>query len=470
MPNKRKNSSSSVSPKSDNELQDMCAYRPKEGNMIDNIPCCASLHDKLAFKLTVFILVLALDAADLISDWLLYRDVSATEEGLVYGPTEDSLRYSLLAFSIIGSLTFTFEVVNLWREIFRNDPWIDVDLLSAVTVWIEDVPQITINVVIAACREEAISYFQLVKASVIIAGAVIRIIVSLVRYCNKRARQDLRCARVNKDSKRHVIYRAFIMTGLILTLGGAVTIFLFTQAERNADGSLNFKVPRNLIDGEYNDQRYFHNVSIYFSHKLLDYDAKQGSGDDVNLLRLLTINEIKKHSSDRTIKIQYDDLTNTKVAIHVSDKGFDECFQIFRPNKSLTVVANCSALATPHEFIVTFHYTKPSVPKLLFGDIKYNIKLKNGSSSVCTDPDFSIEDEVPDHANDRNVATLHYYRNKDEVSDEYHIKRDPTGKTGQFFHSNELQDISEVWKTGFAYCKSSGSLAPHRDDTIDVQC
>ena len=108
--------------------------------------------------------------ADLFSDWLLYVDVSLAEEGLVYGPPGDAAIYALLAFSIIGSLTFVFEAVNLWWEVFRNNPWLDTDLVSAVTIWIEDLPQISINVYIAMCREDPISVFQLSKASIVLIG------------------------------------------------------------------------------------------------------------------------------------------------------------------------------------------------------------------------------------------------------------------------------------------------------------
>lgn len=88
----------------------------------------------------------------------------------MYGPLEESTTWALLAFSIIGSLTFVFEGVNLWWEVFRNNPWLDTDLVSMVTIWIEDLPQIAINVYIAICREDPISVFQLSKAAICLLG------------------------------------------------------------------------------------------------------------------------------------------------------------------------------------------------------------------------------------------------------------------------------------------------------------
>ncbi|XP_053375524.1 uncharacterized protein LOC128547303 [Mercenaria mercenaria] len=458
------------------EIQDTCAYRPKSGGMMSSIPCCGHLHDKLCFKLFVFLAVFLLDAVDLVSDWLLYVDVAGAEEGLVYGPPEDILRYSLLAFSIIGSFTFTFEIVNLWWDVFRNDPWLDADLLSAITVWIEDVPQITINVVIVACREEAISYFQLVKASVIIIGAVIRIIVSLIRYCNKKARHDLQCAKVNPESRRHVVYRVFIMIGLIITLGGAITIFMFTQSERNPDGSLNFKVPHSVIEGEYDDQKYFHNVSIYFSHKLFDWDTtSKVSPENLNLVRLFRINDIRREKVDRTIKVQYDQQTGpTKIIIWERDihgtMKAKECFQMDKTNQKLTIGPNCASFISPkvNQYVLKFRYIKPSIPRLIFGDIKYNIKVQV-SPATCKTPEFAINNDIKDHSDNRKVAALHYYRTKGDSTETNHIVH-KSATEGTFYHSADLEDIIDVWKTGFAYCKSSGSLAPHLDNFIDVSC
>lgn len=462
------------------EMQEVCAYRPKSGSMVSSIPCCRTLHDKFCFKLVVFLAVFVLDAVDLVSDWLLYADVAGAEEGLVYGPPEDVIRYLLLTFSIIGSLTFTFEIINLWWEIFRDDPWIDVDLLSAITVWIEDVPQITINVVIVACREEAISYFQLVKASVIIIGAVIRIIVSLVRYCGKKARHDLQCARVNPESRRHVVYRVFIMIALILTLGGAITIFMFTQSERNPDGSLNFKIPHSVVEGEYDDQKYFQDVNIFFAHELFDWDSTSvTSAEQLNLVRLFKINDIKNEKIDRTIKIQYDKATSpTKVVIWESDVSgsmqVKECFTMDRSGKTITIGTNCATyISGPfNQYVLKFHYIKPSVPSLIFGDIKYNIKVQYSSSTKCETPNFVINNNLKDHYRNSKVAALHYFRVGKGTNQTNHVIHPvPTGANPvEFYHSKSLEDIIDVWKTGFAYCKSTGSQAPHLDTSIAVSC
>ena len=135
-------------------------------------PCC---HDCTPEKnptcrKVVFVLIVVLELTDLVSDWLVYADFSQMEKGLVFGPPEDAVIYALLAFSIIGTFTFFLEAVNLWWGMFHENPWLDTDLVSAVTIWIEDLPQISINVYIAMCREDPISVFQLSKASIVLIG------------------------------------------------------------------------------------------------------------------------------------------------------------------------------------------------------------------------------------------------------------------------------------------------------------
>ena len=130
-------------------------------------PCCPGLtpQDNKLCRHALFGVLLSLGLFDMVTDWLLFTDVSLMEEGLVYGPPGKATIYALLTFSTIGSVTFLFEVVNLWLDLYKEKPWVHTDIASALTIWIEDLPQIIINVTIAACREYSLSVYQLIKAS-----------------------------------------------------------------------------------------------------------------------------------------------------------------------------------------------------------------------------------------------------------------------------------------------------------------
>ena len=125
-----------------------------------------------------------------------------------------------------------------------------------------------------------------------------------------------------------------------------------------------------------------------------------------------------------------------------------------------------STLTNPQQLLFTFHFVKPSVPSLIFGDITY--ALKTGTSSNCETPTFKVENSLANHMNDPNSVLLRYYRTKPGVTEDNHIHK--TSTTHKFYHASDLIDISDVWKTGVASCKRSGSLAPHKGDNMDVQC
>ncbi|KAK6968559.1 hypothetical protein BgiMline_028438 [Biomphalaria glabrata] len=205
-------------------------------------------------KVVAFLLLAGLNAAHTVNDWLFYTDVKDMGKGIVYGePDQDAVK-ALLAFSIIGTLAFIFELTNLWRESFLKDgetSWLDSDLLSALVIWTVDIPQMLIS--FSLCREEPISVFQLGKACVILTGISVRILVSLVKYCNKN------------HSPHHVSYKVCIMLGMVIEFAFALGIIVLTKTRHDDSGTTSVRVPTTILDDQFSDQRYFANVSIFGS-------------------------------------------------------------------------------------------------------------------------------------------------------------------------------------------------------------
>ncbi|XP_064612562.1 uncharacterized protein LOC135476463 [Liolophura sinensis] len=113
----------------------------------------------------------------------LYQALEGLEKGLVHGPVSESVTYAVLAFAIIGVFIFTTETVVSALKTFKGKE-IDlyVDLLSAIGIWCADLPQITLNVYVAACREELVSNVQIAKGAVILVAACIRFVIVLIRW------------------------------------------------------------------------------------------------------------------------------------------------------------------------------------------------------------------------------------------------------------------------------------------------
>lgn len=445
-------------------------------NIIDEITKlghCARLRNNFCFKTVVFTAVMALNAVDMIADWLLFRDVFETQEGLVYGPPDKAITYSLLTFSILGTLTFLFEVANLWWEIYRQNPWINSDFASAIVIWIEDIPQIIINLFIALCREEAISYFQLVKASVIIASVIIRIIVSLVQYCSKKNLAELK--EHTKTSCRHVTYRFMIMIGLIGIFSCSIAVFFLTQFERTEDGKIKFNLPKTAFEGLYDEERYFKNVSMYFHHPLIDFGNGNLDDDDVNWIRLISLYDVREKNKE-VFKLEYDQ-TKTKIVIWQTNSGgtlvINDCYTLDRTAKTVTQGSSCASHISGQKsaFIFEFEFIKKKIPNLIFGDVRFNIIVKE--NGLCHPPSTSLVTKLRDRrdkSTNQIHPVIHYYRTNN-VNEDHHLLWTSATNGARFYRNKaDLIDIATVWRTGFAYCDSTGSLAPHLYTGISVNC
>ena len=436
------------------------------------------IHDELRrhryLQVLFFFIILGIDTVDLVADWLFYADVSIAEQGLVYGIPDQGAVTALLFFSITGSLTFIFETANLGKEIFTGIPWFNTDLVSAVIMWIEDIPQIAINVYIALCREDPISVFQLTKAAVVILSIVIRIIISSVRYCSHDSLVELK--QRDPESRRHVTYRSFIMLGLLFNMAGAIAIFIFTQTSRDLNGNVIFEIPETIFEDRFHDARYFHNVSVYFHHPTFDYTDKNTSDTNSLWMRLITINSIR-NLPEKEILFDYEfqDLSNElKMILWENDGGKNwqaqECYTLDKSTKIITPTVPCSKLfiSGPPDTsnIFQFSFTPPDrvFRKLVFGDIAFNVKInENGTCRSFSD------DEVMHYSQTGpNIPVMvHYYRTN--TSEANHIVNE--GGVVRFYENDrDLIDIEDVWQTGWMNCETKGSVAPHYDPKINPPC
>ncbi|KAH3863859.1 uncharacterized protein LOC127866681 [Dreissena polymorpha] len=394
--------------------------------------------------------------------WWLFSNVKVAREGLVFGPPKDSVIKALLAFSIIGALFSLLEIISDRFLVFSKNQY--AEPLSAITMWFAEIPQLALNIVIVACREEAISYLQLAKVSVMFVIVVIRFIWTVYGLYmdwkhGRWSSEGLDYDDVDCKMRLFDFVVGMKITGLVVVLICAIVIFILTQTERNPDGSLALKVPHSILEGDYDEEKYFANVSIYFSHSLLDYETNP-SFDSKNLLRLMTIYEIKNTTTDRTVNIKYDS-TLTHFLVQVDGEN-RECFTVNNITNTVTIKTSCAShVPMPAgQFAFKFHFIEPSFPTLLFGDITYNIKLGRN----CEAEEISVVNNLTAHVADPATVFLRYYRTKLNVMEDNHIlKKSPTSH--KFYRHSDLINIEDIWRL---HCESTGSQAPHRDESLDV--
>ncbi|KAI8749133.1 hypothetical protein BgiMline_028439 [Biomphalaria glabrata] len=415
------------------------------------------------------------NVAHFINDWLFYTDVKDMGTGIVYGePDQDAVR-ALLAFSIIGTLAFIFEIIKLFLE-FINEPdesWFYSDSLCALVIWLVDIPQMIISFSLILCREEPISVFQLGKACVIITGIVVRILVSLATFYNDK-----------HNKKHHLKFKVCFMLGMITEFSFAVTIFALNQTERNDSGTTSFRVPTTLLDDQFTDQRYFAHVSIFASHAhFFNQDQLDPDKHDsvVNWIRLTTINKLRSSpNKELEFKIQFEQVANVlKMAIWEKLPSWTlvVCYIANISIASIQTVTNTTCAATnyfnhPVNAFIKFRYEEPSsmFKKNVLGEIYVNMKLnQSGQCTPYSDYRSTIQDSLTDQVN----MTLHYYRTNLSLlpTDANHMKHNGTEDVA-FFRNTEsdMTDVLQIWKTGWEECKATGHIAPVLDPAMKLNC
>ncbi|XP_041350279.1 uncharacterized protein LOC121369345 [Gigantopelta aegis] len=451
----------------------------QEGNHIhhsDGLP--DKIHEQLRrhryMQVLFFIIILGIDTMDFVADWLFYTNVRIAEQGLVYGVPDQKAVTALFFFSIIGSLTFFFETTNLGMATFTGHSWLHMDLVCAVTMWVEDIPQIMINVYISLCREDPISVFQLTKAAVVILGIVIRIVILSVKYCSHDSLVELK--QRNPESRRHVTYRVFIMIGLVFKMAGAVTIFILTQTSRDLSGKVIFEVPDTIFKARYHDARYFHNVSVYLHHPTFDYTDDTPNDTNSHWMRLITINSIRNlPEKEMMFDYEFQDLPNElKMILWENDGGSSwqaqECYTLDKSTRIITPTTPCGAAfvsAPPDTSIIfQFSFTPPDrvFQKLIFGDITFNVKInENGTCRSISKNQLGHYSQTGSNI----PVVVHYYRTN--VSEANHIVNE--GGAVRFYENErDLIDIKEVWQNGWMDCVTKGSHGPHYDVQINPPC
>ena len=65
---------------------------------------------------------------------------------------------------------------------------LDEQIMSLITMFVDEVPNVTLNVMLAACREVPTSYYALIKAVLNMIGAFIRSIKVIRGYFSTRKR------------------------------------------------------------------------------------------------------------------------------------------------------------------------------------------------------------------------------------------------------------------------------------------
>lgn len=403
------------------------------------------LREKKWVRILLLLIAISLTVADLVSDWVFYSTMISLQKGLVFGPPKEAIQWALLTVSILGTISFIIEIGALLKEQISGESPIHGDVTSAITIWIEEVPQNALNLVITLCRESAISYIQLVKASLLIVIALVRFFATIIRYMiDDRKYPDP--GEHTKWQRKAIAVKTLISLGLLCVTGCSVAVYIFGYTVKTETGAIDFNVPTTIVENVHSERFYFNRVGIYLNHPWFDC----GINSNKNWVNLGSIYDVI-NTGENGLPVMLSYIKNSNKLSLKTNSSMPKCFT--RDQSCNITFVNCltESFSSTDTFSYEFKY-QGETAELLLGDITY--MQTDGPAGSCASGSAH---------NQSACGTLRYFKAADTTNNSYALATKTTPNSYDFYkEGTDLIDITEIWKTGFTNCETTGALQPNR--------
>ena len=193
---------------------------------------------------------------NIVFDWLWVDDMLKAQEGLVFGPPSSQIVATLIWIASIGTISFMFEIFNAVWKVVRGVVIVHEDLNQILSLFLEEVPSVTLNFLLAACREVPVSYYQMVKAALAMVGACIRCLKVRITFLRVRRRKD------SVNGSIPLILRCLILASCAYLVAGSIMTWIYTYSPKSDEDSSGIKLPLNLVSKSYDSAKYFYKAGI----------------------------------------------------------------------------------------------------------------------------------------------------------------------------------------------------------------
>jgi hypothetical protein len=401
-------------------------------------------------KINKFLILLLLDLLDVAVNWFFYTKVVTMKPGLVYGPVNPKYRWSILAFCIVGSLTLVLETMQNVDDLRRKKlyPCLTHSLTNFMNIVLEDVPLLTLNLILAVCHDGNVTVISLVKATVCIVIIVIRVLVMIVYWTR----------RLNK-SRFEYICDVLSTIGLFYAAAVCISIQLLNIFPIDNKGFIVTENPDKFNRFEFVRNKYLHDVGVY-----ANWPIDSLAADNSNKIWLCEIEEILKHGSLHVaIRSDADVYVTSSQAYNLCTTKLDgnECFRVHENSTIEYLSSNYAHNASmKYGFDILFEKKLPVEFQYLAGYIDYAINRVSEDSNgnkKC----FSIGSTKPMiYAKyPLRSANLSFLKFNDEM-----------GSYSFYDQNYDLHTASKIWKTGLIGCDSTGDLGPKLSSNINLSC
>ena len=402
-------------------------------------------------KLKFMVLFLCVkEVLDCLFDWLLYRELSAREPGILYGATNNVTLLSLFIFCCIGTVVSAVDCINKVVELCTGKPIVNTGYTELCVVFLEDIPQLMIGFFIVGCTVE--NYWLLYfKALFIWCGSLITLMVMMLAVVYPEipdcSFHSIMCPEHSDDRKTKKCGGLYI--------GGLIIVFILSWA-------MIYIIPNSSRNDPLD------NVGVY----VRTGEVELINDDSENWIYVFDINDIKSHGEIKT------KITTNQCYIRIqniftgNENDTDTCYRLIQENDTMFERYFDCSLVNGTEVYFHFKYISPSRRHLL-GDIQYNTrKTSNGSCGNETSEYRHVkyfngsryETEIQGDDSIRENS-LHHLYGIWKYSRSGYNNSDARYK----FHSisNNLEDLKNHWRTKFCNILNT---SPDFNPDIPISC
>ena len=404
------------------------------------------LIDRRSFQIFVLIVVCILNIVDLLVDWYFFVSKATIQkvrtkkkhhvtflllsQGLVFGPPPHTTLMAIFSFCIISTFTSILEIIQVTRDTYRKRLTSRFgQITNCLTLWLEDVPLLTLNLLIVICRDGEVTRINLAKSIIGIIAASIR---SLSILLNKwLIRHDYQ-----RKDRLSQFFNTISTIGVVLVFMISIAIHVIANLPTDHFGRLYLRSPADFQQFKFAHQKYFDHVGL-FLHSSDEYE------------KYIYLTDIENIINNRSTTFVYG--IDKKKEIFCLKQSNQTCFiqsnnsshlQIYEKNLSDKLI----------NYSITFQYQQPDFYYLL-GDIHYNIIR-------CDLKDFYIDDMK---------IVLHYFPLKSKFYRTKFPLISNENETLRYYDPDtDFESMAELWQTGLSKCTSTSTYTPHRSIYVQV--
>lgn len=417
---------------------------------------CCSLFNSQSGRYIKFYVILVLDLIDVFVDWYFYAKVKFIKPGLVYGPPEESYKWAVFSFCVISIITLFIETIQNADDLRdkKRLPFLTQSLSNVLTIYLEDIPLLVLNLILSVCRDGEVSIISLIKASLGISAVLIRFILMIVQRWI-----------MDKKKTRFELFCDVISTfGLIVIACLSITIQLLNTFPSDKNGLLQFKSPEKFDRMSFIQEKYLDSVSVFMS-----WPPNRQNQNNTNQILLGDITNLIKHGH---MSIKF--LTNSDLNELLTEKNYTLCIQkkLFSLNKTLNCyqVTNGVLFSQVNSTIVDleslpngFYISIKKVSTVSFmyriGYLDFNIKFFN-SNETCNQFEFG--------KSTRNMLT--YARYIYPQNETQFFKAKTTHYSTCYNLNYDLITTDKLWRTGILNCDSKADKGPKFNSNLFINC